>query len=515
MAAPRAQPLVELRGIVKAFPGALANAGVDLTVYPGQVLALLGENGAGKTTLMNILSGLYRPDAGEIRIDGAPVVLRSPRDAIMGGIGMVHQHFRLVERFTVAENVLLGSRTPRFRLDPARVIEHVRALGARHGIPLDPRARVGDLSVGERQRVEILKVLYRGSRVLIFDEPTSVLAPQEVDTLFGGIRRIVAEGRAVVFISHKLDEVLGVATRVVVLRHGRVAGAMACADATPGALATLMVGREVPGRVRTPLVRGPQRLRVDALTARGDRGHVAVEGASLSVHGGEIVGVAGVAGNGQGELAEAIAGVRPALAGRIVLDGEDVTGRAARARRRRGVAFIPEDRLRQGLVPAFDVVDNAILSCYARPPVARAGVLRRAPARAHARRLVDAFGIRASLDAAVRALSGGNQQRLLVAREAAEAPHVMIALHPTAGLDVASTEAVHRILLELRARGVGVLLISEHLDEILALSDRVLVMYRGRIVHEAPAGEADVDTVGPFMTGLGAATARAAPAGSA
>ena len=495
--------LVELRGIVKAFPGVLANAGIDLEVRPGEVLALLGENGAGKTTLMNILSGLYRPDAGEIRVGGERVVLRSPRDAIERGIGMVHQHFRLVERFTVAENVLLGSRTPRFRLDPARVVEHVIELGGRHGIAIDPRARVGDLSVGERQRVEILKVLYRGSRVLIFDEPTSVLAPPEVDTLFAGIRRIVAEGRAAVFISHKLDEVLRIATRIVVLRHGQVAGELPVAEATPAGLATLMVGREIPARPRDAVRTGVLRLRAEDVAARGDRGHLAVDGASLRVHGGEIVGVAGVAGNGQAELAEVIAGVREPERGHVWFDGEYVTDRTARRLRARGLAFIPEDRTRQGLVPAFDVVENAILTCYARPPVSRAGLLRRPAARAHARQLVEAFDIQTSLETPVRTLSGGNQQRLLVAREAAQNPVALVALHPTAGLDVASTEAVHRILLELRGRGVAILLISEHLDEVLALSDRILVMYRGRIVHERPARDADVNALGLHMTGAG------------
>jgi len=503
MADARPEALVELRGIVKVFPGALANAGIDLAIYPGEVLALLGENGAGKTTLMNILSGLYRPDEGEIRVVGERVVLRSPRDAIERGIGMVHQHFRLVERFTVAENVLLGSHTPRFRLSPGQVLEHVRALGARHEIALDPRAYVGDLSVGERQRVEILKVLYRGSRVLIFDEPTAVLAPPEVDSLFAGIRRIVGEGRAVVFISHKLDEVLRIATRIVVLRHGRVAGAMPRAEATPGKLATLMVGREIPSRPRVAAARGSLRLRVEDVAARGERGYLAVDGASLTVHSGEIVGVAGVAGNGQAELAETIAGIRAPLRGRVWLDEHDVTTRPAREIRERGLAFIPEDRHRQGLVPAFNVVENAILTCYARAPISRGGLLRRRPARTHARRLVEAFQIQASLETPVRALSGGNQQRLLVAREAAQEPKVLVALHPTAGLDVASTEAVHRILLELRARGVAVLLVSEHLDEVLALSDRVLVMYRGRIVHERPASHADVDEIGLYMTGVG------------
>jgi len=503
MADARPDALVELRGIVKVFPGALANAGIDLAIYPGEVLALLGENGAGKTTLMNILSGLYRPDEGEIRVAGERVVLRSPRDAIERGIGMVHQHFRLVERFTVAENVLLGSHTPHFRLSPALIVEHVRELGARHGIALDPRAYVGDLSVGERQRVEILKVLYRGSRVLIFDEPTSVLAPQEVDTLFAGIRRIVGEGRAVVFISHKLDEVLRIASRVVVLRHGRVAGAVPRAEATAGRLATLMIGREISSRPRGAVTRGPVRLRVDDLAVRGERGHLAVDGATLTVHSGEIVGVAGVAGNGQVELAEAIAGIRAPLRGRVWLDEHDATRCTGREVRERGLTFIPEDRQRQGLVPSFTVVENAILTGYARSPVSSGGVLRRSAARAHAQRLIEAIQIQASLDTPVRALSGGNQQRLLVAREAAQDPKALVALHPTAGLDVASTEAVHRILLELRSRGAAVLLISEHLDEVLALSDRVLVIYRGRIVHEQPASQADVDQIGLHMTGVG------------
>ena len=503
MADARAEPLVELRGIVKVFPGVLANAGIDLAIYPGEVLALLGENGAGKTTLMNILSGLYRADGGEIRVGGERVILRSPRDAIERGIGMVHQHFRLVERFTVAENVLLGSHTPRFRLSPAQIVAHVRELGARHDIALDPRAYVGELSVGERQRVEILKVLYRGSRVLIFDEPTSVLAPQEVGTLFAGIRRIVTEGCAVVFISHKLDEVLRIASRIVVLRHGRVAGAMPSAEATPAKLATLMIGREIPSRPRQTVTRGPVRLRVEELAVRGERGHLAVDGAALTVHSGEIVGVAGVAGNGQAELAEAIAGIRAPLRGRVWLDENDITRCGGRAVRECGLAFIPEDRLRQGLVPPFSVVENAVLTSYPRPPISSGGVLRRSAARAHAQRLIDAFQIHTSPTTPIRALSGGNQQRLLVAREAAQAAKALVALHPTAGLDVASTEAVHRILLELRSRGAGVLLISEHLDEVLALSDRVLVIYRGRIVYEQAASQADVGQIGRYMTGVG------------
>lgn len=497
------EALVELRGIVKVFPGVIANAGVDLSVFPGEVVALLGENGAGKTTLMNVLTGLYRPDAGEIVFRGARTVFRSPRDAIDHGIAMVHQQFRLVEPFTVAENVLLSGRDPRFRLTPDRVVGRLRELAARHGLAVDPHARISDLSVGERQRVEILKVLYHDAQVLILDEPTSVLAPQEVGHLFAAIRRIVTEGRGVVFISHKLDEVLEIADRVVVLRGGRVVGVVARAEATPRSLAGLMLGREMPARPTAPAAPGPVRLEVEGVGARGESGHLALDGLSLSVRGGEIVGVAGVAGNGQRELAEVIAGLRPALRGRVRLDGLDITQRPPAARRAAGLAYIPEDRLREGLVASFSVVENAILRHYTRPPIAVGLLIRRRSARAYARQLVEAFDIRTpSLDTPVRHLSGGNQQRLLVAREVAQAPTALVAAHPTTGLDIAATEAVHRLLGGLRARGAAVLLISESLDELLAVSDRIVVLHRGRVVGERSASDARLDEIGLLMTGV-------------
>lgn len=499
------EALVELRGIVKVFPGVVANAGIDLSVFPGEVVALLGENGAGKTTLMNILTGLYRPDTGEIVFRGERTVLRSPRDAIDRGIAMVHQQFRLVEPFTVAENVLLSDRGPRVRLDSDRVVGRVRELAARHGLAVDPQARISDLSVGERQRVEILKVLYRDARVLVLDEPTSVLTPQEVGHLFAAIRRIVEEGRGVVFISHKLGEVLEIADRIVVLRGGRVAGVAPRAEATPRSLAGLMLGQEMPSRPTAPATPGPVKLEVEGVSARGESGRLALDGLSLTVRGREIVGVAGVAGNGQRELAEVIAGLRPALRGRLRLDGLDITHRPPRARQDAGLAYIPEDRLREGLVATFSVVENAILRRYTRPPIAAGPLIRRRSARAYARQLVEAFHIRIpSLNAPVRHLSGGNQQRLLVAREVAEAPTALVAVHPTTGLDIAATEAVHRLLGELRARGAAMLVISESLDELLAVSDRIVVLHRGRVVGERSATDARLDEIGLLMTGVAA-----------
>lgn len=496
------RPLVELRGIVKTFPGVVANAGIDLAIGPGEVLALLGENGAGKSTLMSILAGLYRPDAGTIHLQSEPVELRSPRDAIARGIGMVHQHFRLIEAFTVTENILLGWHTPRFRLNTRAEAARVQGMAAEHGLGIDPHAYVWQLSVGERQRVEIAKMLYRDARVLILDEPTAVLTPQEVRRLFIAIREIARQGRAVVFISHKLDEVLAIADQIVVLRGGRVAGRTRPDATTPRALAQMMVGHEIDATPRPAGAPGAVVLALDGIVAYGDRGHRALHVETLDVRAGEIVGVAGVAGNGQRELAEVITGLRLASAGRIQFEGRDITSLAPRLRFAQGIAYIPEDRLGEGLIGAFSIVDNAVLRDYGSPPISRGPIFRRREARAKAAAIVDRFQVRtADLEAPVRHLSGGNQQRLLVGRETWARPRVLVAMHPTRGLDIEATAAVHRILLELRAAGVAVLLISESLEELFAVSDRITVLHRGRIAGERPAAAATREEIGMMMAG--------------
>jgi simple sugar transport system ATP-binding protein len=493
---------VELQGIVKTFPGVVANAGIDLAIFPGEVLALLGENGAGKSTLMSILAGLYRPDAGATLFDGERVDLHSPRDAIARGVGMVHQNFRLIDAFTVTENVLLGWREPRFLLNGQADAARVAQMATEHHLGVDAQARIRHLSVGERQRVEILKMLYRDVRVLILDEPTSVLVPHEVNALFGTLRRIATQGRAVVFISHKLDEVRDIADRIVVLRAGRVVGETRPAATTPRALAQMMVGHEVEGQIRPAGEAGATVLEVDSVSTLGDRGNPALRSVSLQARRGEIVGVAGVAGNGQRELAEVIAGVRPVSGGRIRLDRAEVATRGPRERWRRGLAYIPENRLGEGLVPDFSLTENAVLRDYQTPPVAHGAFLRRQAARAKAAAIRERLQVRAaSLDTPARHLSGGNQQRLLVGRETWTQPRVLVAAQPTRGLDIDATAAVHRILLDLRASGVAIILISESLDELLALCDRLVVMHRGAIVGERRAAEATREEIGLLMAG--------------
>ena len=494
-------PLVRLQGIVKTFPGVVANAGIDLAIFPGEVLAMLGENGAGKSTLMSVLAGLYRPDEGTILFGGGRVELRSPRDAINRGIGMVHQHFRLVDSLTVAENVLLGWREPRFLLDMRASSAHVRRLAAQYGLEVDPTARIWQLSVGERQRVEILKMLYREARVLILDEPTAILTPQEVEQLFQAIRRISVEERGVVFISHKLDEVRAIADRIVVLRAGRVVG-QASPQTSPRDLAQMMVGHDIPVPPKRHLPPGAAVLDIRELSVAGDRGLLAVRGISLQLRRGEILGIAGVAGNGQRELLEAVAGLRLPLAGALSFNGTDITRLTVRERWVRGVAYVPEDRLGQGLVGSFTVTENAVLRDYDRPPISRGPIFDWSAARARAEEIVNAFHVRgAGLQVPVRHLSGGNQQRLLFGREAFTAPVVLLAMHPTRGLDVEATTAVHRLLLDLSAAGTAILLVSESLDELLAVGDRVAVIHRGRIVAVARATEVSRAEIGLLMTG--------------
>ena len=496
-------PAVELRGIVKRFPGVLANDGVDFVLAPGEVHALLGENGAGKSTLMNILDGMYQPDAGEILIDGRPVAFRSTRDAIAAGLGMVHQHFTLVASMTVTENVLIGLDRPRFRLDVRRFEAEIGLLAEAHGLSVDPGARVWQLSVGERQRVEILKVLYRGARVLIMDEPTAVLAPQEIDDLFRTLRSMTAAGRSVVFISHKLGEVLSIADRITVMRRGKVtAAALPAAGATKAQLATLMVGREVLESLeRTAMPPGETVLAVEDVEADGDKGLPALRGVSLEVRSGEIVGIAAVAGNGQSELAEVITGLRPCR-GRVLVGGEDIANQPVRVAIKRGVAHVPEDRTGVGTAPNLSLVDNLIMKRYRTSPIGHGWTIDMGAARAASSLLKDSYDISApSIETQARLLSGGNIQRLILAREIESGPRLMIAVQPTRGLDVGAVELAHRLLLERRAAGAAILLVSEDLDEILALSDRVVVLYEGRIAGIADAADTDIARIGLLMTG--------------
>jgi general nucleoside transport system ATP-binding protein len=495
-----------MRGIVKRFPGVLANDRVDFEAAAGEVHALLGENGAGKSTLSNILTGLYRPDAGEIFIDGQPVQFQSPRDALDARIFMVHQHFRLVETFTVAENVVLGDHRGEgrtFRLRHRAIEQRVAELSKRYGLAVDPRARVWQLSLGEQQRVEILKALYREARILILDEPTAVLTPQEADVLFETLREMAAEGRTVVFISHKLHEVKAVADRVTVLRGGRSIATASAAEATPRSLASLMVGRELdggqPARARTP---GEPVLELTDVWSDGDRGDSAVRGASLVVRGGEIVAVAGVAGNGQRELAETVAGMRRATRGEILVCGKAIRAGDPRSAIAAGVAYVPEDRLGTGVAPSLSIASNLALKGYRERSSSHGPLLRIGRIRERAVELIQRYNLAASGPGApARLLSGGNLQKVVLAREFSGKPRLLIAASPTRGLDVGAIETVHAYLREAAADGVGVLLISEDLDEILLLADRVAVMYEGAIVGETSREEADVEEIGLLMAG--------------
>ncbi|MDQ7842268.1 MAG: ABC transporter ATP-binding protein [Armatimonadota bacterium] len=498
-----APPLLLLKEITKQFPGVVANDRVTVDVQAGEVHALLGENGAGKTTLVKVLYGIHQPDAGEILLRGRPVRIRAPRDALRLGIGMVPQHFLLVRRHTVAENVCLGLEgTP--ALFPARQVERrIRELGDRYGLVVDPRAPVWSLSISEQQRVEILKALMRGAEILVLDEPTSVLTPQEAQGLFAVMRRMTEEGHAVIFITHKLDEVLAVADRITVLRKGRVVETLAAGSADKRLLARMMVGRDVEFRLtRAPAAPRGEGLRLEEVWALNDRGLPALRGASFTVQRGEIVGVAGVAGNGQRELVEVITGLRRILRGRVWVLGRDVTNGDARMVLETGAAHIPEERMRAGIVGAMSVAENLVLRRYREAPFSRGPLLNPQAIHGFALRMMSAYGIAApSPRAPARTLSGGNVQRLILARELSGEPGLVIAAHPTSGLDISATEQIHTLLLRRREEGAGILLVSEDLDEILTLSDRIVVMFGGQVVAVVPAAEADRERIGLMMTG--------------
>ena len=491
-----APPLVVMDRITKIFPGVVANDEVSLDLRVGEVHALIGENGAGKSTLMQVLYGMYPADGGTIAMNGEEVRITSPRVAIARGIGMVHQHFVLVDPFTVAENVILGDEGSPL-LHPEEAEAKVAAIAASYGFQIDPHAPVEELSVGEEQRVEILKALYRGVDILILDEPTAVLTPAETQDLFENLRRLRADGKSIVFISHKLDEVLEIADRITVLRRGKVVGQTRPAETSKAKLAEMMVGRPVLFELEKPVVEaGGPVLELQGLV--GGRLH----GFDLTVHAGEIVGVAGVEGNGQRDLADAIMGLRPLDAGHILLEGEDLAGETTREIRNAGVGFIPEDRHDQGLVLAMTLWENTVLGRHDDAPfVNKAGVLSIKTIKELSRKLIAMFDVRArSIDVSAGALSGGNQQKLILARELETDPRMLLAAQPTRGLDVGAIEFVWRQILDQKAAGRAVLLISAELDEIYALSDRIVTLYEGRITAEYPP-DSPAEEVGRGMLG--------------
>ncbi len=499
----------EMRGIVKRFPGVLANDHVDFEVNAGEIHALLGENGAGKSTLMKILYGLYHPDEGEIRLNGQPVRLHSPADALAQGIGMIHQHFMLVPTLTVTENVALGLKVEgagllqRALVDLDSVRRKLRALSETYGLKVNPDAYVWQLSVGEQQRVEILKALYRGGALIILDEPTAVLTPQEVDELFVTLKQMRDQGHALIFISHKLYEVQDLSTRITVMRDGRVVDSVPNDGIEQRTLARMMVGRDVQFQIERPAVDlGPTRLELQALSVQNDQGLAALREVSLAVRGGEILGIAGVSGNGQRELAEAIAGLRAVSGGVIALDGQPITHAPVAERLRAGLSFIPEERNRHGTIAAFSVAENMILQTHARQPFSRGTFLNFGAIKTHSARLIESFNIKTpSQETPVKSLSGGNVQKLILARELSREPAVLIAAQPTRGVDISATEYIRTILMQQRAKGVAILLISEDLDEIMALSDRIAVLYEGRVMGVVDRAAAQVEELGLMMAG--------------
>ncbi len=496
------RPILEIDGITKTFPGVVANDDISLTLNEGEIHCLLGENGAGKSVLMSIVFGLYRPDSGHVRVRGERADFSGTADAIEHGVGMVHQHFQLIPVFTVAENIVLGdeiSRGPVLDMDAARA--RILEISESHGLSIDPDALVGDLSVGEQQRVELIKALYRDADILILDEPTAVLTPGEADNFFEVVRSLVAEGKSIIFITHKLREVLAIADAITVLRRGKVAGTMDPAEATEASLARLMVGRDVVLRVdKGEAAVGEPMLRVDDLTVLDDRDLPAVDDLSLEVRAGEIFGVAGVEGNGQRELVEALAGMRPKAGGSVHVGDVDITRKSVRKIDELGVGHVPEDRNKHGLVGEFTVADNAVLNHYHRKEFSRGGLRHEDAIRRHAEELVEMFDIRTSgVEVPASTLSGGNQQKIIIAREFDSDLKCLLVAQPTRGVDVGSIEFIHNQLIALRDAGVAVLLVSAELDEVMSLSDRIGVLYRGRIVGVFDGASADRSELGILM----------------
>jgi general nucleoside transport system ATP-binding protein len=502
---------IELRDIVKRFPGVVANDGVNLKVEQGTIHAIIGENGAGKSTLMKTLYGAHQPDEGTITVNGVVKTFKTPKDAIAEGIGMVFQHFMLADNLTVWENMVLGAEPgSQFALNAKKARARVRELAERNGLDVDPDALIGDLGVGQRQRVEILKVLYRGAKILILDEPTAVLVPQEVDELFASLRELVAQGSTIIFISHKLMEVLAVADAITVIRAGKtVAEVPDPSKVTPRDLAELMVGSELPtpetqgSTVREEILLDVRNLNVATEgTTAGQAIKLAIDDVNLRIHAGEIVGIAGVEGNGQSELLETLMGVRAPTSGSVEFLGQDITGESTLHRREAGMGYIPEDRQRDGLILTFPLWENAALGHQNSKPFARGPWINPEGAKEFTRHVIEDFDVRTpGTDVAALALSGGNQQKLIVGRELLTEPKILIAAHPTRGIDVGAQAAVWDAMRDARERGLGILLISADLEELIGLSDRLLVIFHGELVAELDPQKVNAAELGSYMTG--------------
>ena len=499
-------PILELKNITKRFPGVLANDHINFTLEKGEIHALLGENGAGKTTLMNILYGLYQPDEGEVLVNGQPIKVHSPSDAITAGIGMVHQHFMLIPVFTVTENVMLGDEAvhPGGFLDRGQAAEQIRQISEQYHLAVEPETYIKDLPVGVQQRVEIIKLLYREADILILDEPTAVLTPQEADELFRIMQSLIEKGKSIIFITHKLREVMDFADRITVIRRGKVVGTTTPEEADQRSLAEMMVGRAVQLELdKAPPQAGDIVLSVKDLEVIDDRKQVAVDGVSFDVHAGEVLGIAGVQGNGQTEIVEAITGLRSPKEGQIHLLGETITNASPRQITELGSAHVPEDRQRDGLVLPFPVHDNLVLNTYYQQPFTKGIVMQEQIIFQDAEKLVEEFDIRTpSAATPAGSLSGGNQQKVIVAREFSRPIKLLVASQPTRGLDVGSVEYIHNRIIEKRDNGCAVLLVSSELDEIMELADRIAVMYRGQIIATVPAEEATKEGIGLLMAGI-------------
>lgn len=499
-------PVLELKGITKRFPGVLANDHIDLTLNEGEILVLLGENGAGKTTLMNILYGLYQPTEGEIWVRGKKIEVHSPTDAIKAGIGMVHQHFMLIPVFTVTENVMLGDEATKAVgfLDPDTAAKKINQISSQYNLAVDPKAYVKDLPVGVQQRVEIIKLLYREADILIFDEPTAVLTPQEADELFVIMRELVKQGKSIIFITHKLREVLDVSDRIMVIRRGKIVGETRPVEADQNKLAAMMVGRAVQLDIeKAPAKLGDEILTVKDLTVADQQKQITVDNVSLTIRGGEILGIAGVQGNGQTELVEAITGLRKAISGQIELLGHDITHSTPRKITELGVAHVPEDRQKDGLVLPFPIYENLVLCTYYKSPFSKGINLDYPKIFENADQLINDFDVRTpGSHTNVGALSGGNQQKVIIARELSRPIQFLVASQPTRGLDVGSIEYIHNRIVEKRDEGCAVMLVSPELDEIMKLSDRIAVMYRGKIIVILDANKVTKEEVGLWMAGI-------------